>query len=166
MLLTSIHEFIQNDSLKNDCVKYVVKPEAVNRETDPNDIVKLYLQLSNESNVSGFILNNKPKLTKINVLKFLHFGLIHGFLSRVHEYPIRTKENQPIFFNNDNFKLLKTPNDDDESDKDKIIVNTNSKLNDMLQKGCCMDEICVELGITRTLFDEVAMNKDIYCILK
>ncbi|KAI5304606.1 Nitrogen permease regulator 2, partial [Ascosphaera atra] len=65
------------------------------RTIDGVGIVELYADLRQGKTVKQWYLQNADKLANIDVRRFITFGIIKGFLYRVHKYAIATNEPAP-----------------------------------------------------------------------
>ena len=60
-------------------------------------LLKLYAALSVEKTVQEFALKHDLEERGICVQQFIVFGVVHGFIRRVHEYPICRDRNHDLF---------------------------------------------------------------------
>lgn len=162
---------MQDESLKSEAVKYVYKEEFIKNKKDHtseiNDLVRLYLQIRKDQNIGKFFLEKFSKLNKINLVKFLHFGLIHKFIRRAHEYIVFQNNNSDVqsqnFFTDD---FCKKFFDDNNEKNEKLIKSFRETLNESIKNSCSLDEICVKLRITKDKIKEMIKTKHIAIICK
>lgn len=69
---------------------------------------------------------NKPKLSKIAFMEFIHFGLVHNLIRRVYEYPMLLRENLFDIEDVRNYNLLPL-SEGDITDKDVESLNKKVK---------------------------------------
>ncbi|KAK6539293.1 Nitrogen permease regulator 2 [Orbilia ellipsospora] len=77
-----------NDStgLHEECQAYI---SSTGRILDFPSILELYTSLRQGLSVAEWSLENAERLRDVDVRRFIQFGIIKGFLYRVHKYPVR-----------------------------------------------------------------------------
>jgi nitrogen permease regulator 2-like protein len=116
-------------------------------------IVQMFAKLSHGRTVREWVNANADMLASIDVRRFITFGVIKGFLYRVHRYAIRTKrlkessktgqkegrrkKNMAEIDRQD--KIRERDGDEDELD------DGHERLLDYLDGTHCFDEICTDL---------------------
>jgi len=86
----NIHSFNSDLKLQDEGVEFVVKDEYSDR-FGREDLLKLYLKLSKKITIKDFVLQFSDTVIKINMTKFVQFGLMKKLIRRMHEYPIKLK---------------------------------------------------------------------------
>nr|CAG8534991.1 14023_t:CDS:2 [Entrophospora candida] len=84
-----ITKIIEDETLQSECLLYVRKPNLM-----PPSFAKLfslYCSLKHGDTVKEWIKENKVYNLNIDIRRFISFGVIKGFLYRVHKYPILQK---------------------------------------------------------------------------
>lgn len=182
-LTAEIHDFISNEPMKQECLRYVMRnyagfaaeesgknPKKDKKEIiDSNEIVKLYLQLKKEQKIGDFLKENTSILNKINFVKFLHFGLIHGFIRRAHEYLIHSEKSQINIFTNEFYeKYLKEKEFFEKRvlKSEEKLKAMNEELGRMVGENACLDKICVSLEISKEMIREFIQGKHTYIVCK
>ncbi|KAF7188402.1 Nitrogen permease regulator 2-like [Pseudocercospora fuligena] len=129
---------LQDPELRNECRRYVavlpttkgtnasVASSSVNGAAQDDlpareDIVSLYSSLSPGLNLSDFCLTNKDELACIDIRRFITFGIIKGFLRRIHKYalamehrpasPVSTRSNKQSSGSNSRKRLPRSGDD-------------------------------------------------------
>lgn len=76
--------FANNDALLDECVRYVTKsPDSP--PTAPA-LLDLYRHLTPGLSVRDFLLSSSSQLINVDIRRLITFGVIKGFLRRVHKY--------------------------------------------------------------------------------
>ena len=181
-LTPEIHKFINNDQMKQECVRYISKNVNIpidesakpfkkeKRENiDINEMVKLYLQLKKEQEISKFISDNSNKLGKINIIKFLHFGIIHGFVRRAHEYLVHSEKTKLMLFPMDFFEKQSKEKEGNEKNcvkSEDRIKKMNEELERLMNENACLDKICVNLEVSKEVIKDLTVSKHAYVVCK
>lgn len=90
---TKIAQFATDSNLQAECGAYVVKTGHASPSFAR--IFALYCSVQPSLRISDFCVVYFESLALIDVRRFITFGLIHGFLRRVHRYPIYIDRNVP-----------------------------------------------------------------------
>ena len=181
-LTPEIHNFITNEQMKQECLKYISKivnapvdesakpfKKEKKETTDTNEIVKLYLQLRKEHDIGKIINDNINKFIKINIIKFLHFGIINGFVRRAHEYLFHQEKTKLILFTNEFYE--KNLKDKELSEKSSMkaeekLKKMNEDLDKLMNENACLDKICVHLEVSKENIKELMQAKHAYIVCK
>ena len=145
--------FVEDTEMQQECARYVALPAEQNRGTRENNsisgfqLVELYLNLKQGQTVKNFYIEHSDIMDKIDVRRFITFGVIKGFLYRVHKYAIATsqasrrkRENKTKTRQKDQFPTAVDARKDD-------IAHESLELERFLDGTHCFDEICTELMI-------------------
>jgi len=101
-----IHKLAKDKSLKKKCVEYCTSSIQMQQSSQKRPsqkhnmavvLLKLYAALSVEKTVQEFALKHDLEERGICVQQFIVFGVVHGFIRRVHEYPICRDRNHDLF---------------------------------------------------------------------
>jgi hypothetical protein len=151
-----VSALLEDDGLAKSCVVYVTK-----RSKAPPPLAKvfsLYCSMEPSLRVSDFCLTHDTNALHIDDRRFITFGLLHGFIRRVHEYPIfvgssgdesigEMQESNtlgaPPGIVNTGGSASPDSNDNHSSREDyEVVIDSLLKLADGVHS---MDEICVAL---------------------
>lgn len=90
--------FVEDEKMLEECCAYVATSEADNlfksdhlvdfAPATKDTIIELYRGLNPGFGLRDFCLSNERKLYNIDIRRFITFGVIKGFLRRVHKYPL------------------------------------------------------------------------------
>ena len=90
-----IAQFVENPEAQAECARYVaIPPEQDAKDTiqgkgiSGTRITELYLALRQGLTVRNWYLEHQSDLLDVDVRRFITFGVIKGFLYRVHKYAI------------------------------------------------------------------------------
>ncbi|KAL8918724.1 MAG: hypothetical protein Q9172_005294 [Xanthocarpia lactea] len=168
--------FVENTDMQDECAKYVALPSiqgnAKASQSGPVggfQLMELYLKLRQGQTVKTFYIENVETMDKIDVRRFITFGVIKGFLYRAHRYAIttsqtsrrkrehRTKSKQKT--NISTAVLFQA----DDTDTDPHMV----ELEKFLDGTHCFDEICTELMISeQELMSRLKAFRDVQIICR
>lgn len=100
--------FLNDVELQDECRRYIAPPPVMDaskeRGADTNppfvatsreQIALLYTSLNPGVQLQEFCLTHKAELANIDVRRFITFGIIKGFLRRIHKFALAT-EHRPI----------------------------------------------------------------------
>lgn len=76
-----------DEALQAECIRYVTTSVD---DIDRDVILQLYSSLGHGQAVKAWCADNHSSLTGIDVRRFITFGVIQGFLYRVHKYALNT----------------------------------------------------------------------------
>lgn len=99
-------DFVDNEEMQVECVRYVALPAADDDEYDVDSsfrqtqhgqlqgerplngtqLVELYSSLKQGQSVKNWYIDHADAVSKIDIRRFITFGVIKGFLYRVHKY--------------------------------------------------------------------------------
>ncbi|KAI4132272.1 MAG: hypothetical protein LQ338_000824 [Usnochroma carphineum] len=146
--------FVEDTEMQNECAKYVALPTEGNGERskrssiDGFQMVELSLGLKQGQNVKNFYLEHAETMDKIDVRRFITFGVIKGFLYRVHKFaiapsqtPRRKRNHKTKVRRQERFPTAAEAGNDDP-DPDLV------ELERFLDGTHCFDEICTELMLS------------------
>lgn len=108
-----ISEFVENKKTQEECARYVALPESHNgmnesssfphsnlrgKEEDEQTmtpisgthLAELYLSIKHGQSVKSWCIDHTDIVPKMDIRRFITFGIIKGFLYRVHRYPFAT----------------------------------------------------------------------------
>ncbi|KAK3645134.1 Nitrogen permease regulator 2 [Elasticomyces elasticus] len=92
--------FVSDEQMQEECCRYVAD---TNDQDDPAHttsmtLVQLYTSLSPGLSLHDFVLSHSSTLAHIDIRRFITFGVIKGFLRRVHKYAlaIDTPASKPL----------------------------------------------------------------------
>jgi len=179
-LTPDIHKFIDNEQMKQECVKYISKSIIPNDESakpfkkekkdliDINEMIKLYLQLKKEQEIGKFLCENSTKVNKINIIKFLHFGIINGFVRRAHEYLLHSEKTKLLLFSTDFYeKNMKDKQVEKNCLKaEEKVKRMNDELEKLMNENACLDKICVNLEVDKEMIKELTQAKHAFIVCK
>ncbi|KAI4095122.1 MAG: hypothetical protein LQ348_006741 [Seirophora lacunosa] len=145
--------FVEDVEMQAECARYVALPvdgyvEGSKRDViDGFQMVELYLSLKQGQNVKAFYIEHAEIMNKMDVRRFITFGVIKGFLYRVHKYAIATSQTSRRKRDpKTRFKQKKTPSISVEAGTDDVDSDL-AELEIFLDGTHCFDEICTELMI-------------------
>lgn len=97
--------FVRDDAAQDECCKYIATDPANNifksarqlaakqQSAEPPSreaVIALYRDLNPGVSLSDFCLINESKLASVDVRRFITFGVIKGFVRRIHKYAMAT----------------------------------------------------------------------------
>lgn len=83
----SIGSIFMDEVLQSECAGYVASHgEAIHR----NIILELYASLGHGQTLKTWCVDNATNLGRVDVRRFITFGIIKGFLYRVQKYPVKS----------------------------------------------------------------------------
>ncbi|KAL0483491.1 nitrogen permease regulator 2, partial [Acrasis kona] len=185
--LQSKHVMIQlfrNKYMQEECLAMVVHHNNENFQTDNShlvhDVLKLYCLMKPGITLGQIITNNQnlSSISSINPRGLVVFGLMKGFLRRVHEYPIivhslKTVASSPNFEVHDqqlsshqdqsSDLMIRSSSSEQLSNKSTLDLEA---MNGLADGRHSYDEICVELSVSRReLVRMLEQHKNCYTIL-
>ena len=147
--------FVEDEGAQRECALYVALPgeggEPEREEISRTRVIELYLGLRQGLTVMNWYAEHEAELGDIDIRRFITFGVIKGFLYRVHKYAISPSAIKQV-------KVL--------NKKRGVFDRTKGKQNDKGKEGKrdlgefldgahSFDEICTELMIS----DRDLMNR-------
>ncbi|KAI0217123.1 Nitrogen permease regulator 2, partial [Massospora cicadina] len=93
-VLPSINRTIEDVILQRECMAYLFRPG----HTGPSfaKIFSLYCSLKPGLTLHQWIEENQVESLKLDVRRFINFGVLHRFLYRLHKYPVLTHESSGV----------------------------------------------------------------------
>ena len=168
--------FVESTELQDECARYVTVPYddedgvVVGDDDGPlvsgTELVELYCALKQGQSVRHFSIQHVVMLEGIDVRRFITFGVIKGFLYRVHKYATapaavrsahrrsgknKAKSNLAGGWKEHNAKARRAEDGDGNDGDDGGTEGGGRKKADLLKylDGThCFDEICTELMIS------------------
>lgn len=142
-----IAHFVEDAEVQAECARYVAIPmdhgtgdTTVAKSISGTRIVELFLALRQGLTVRNWYVEHESDLSHIDVRRFITFGVIKGFLYRVHKYAISPSALKQI-------KAASKKRGWQGKDKSKN-KERESSLAQYLDGNHCFDEICTELMIS------------------
>ncbi len=161
----NIHSFNSDLKLQDEGVEFVVKDEYSDR-FGREDLLKLYLKLSKKVTIKDFVLQYSDTVIKINITKFVQFGLMKKLIRRMHEYPIKLKPTDyPLMTKRNFFSQMDDAESVNSADEERI-AEMNKMFNKFLDGNHCLDEICVYFKKSRFEIEEKLKSTSIFIIQK
>lgn len=145
--------FVDDEEVQEECARYVALPpemggnEITGRrsgEISGTRLVELYLALRQGLSVKSWYAEHETELTGIDIRRFITFGVIKGFLYRVHKYAFSLAAIKQVKLMN---KKKGVADKGKSKQKDKI-GDGETKIEEFLDGTHCFDEICTELMIS------------------
>lgn len=138
--------FVAEPDMQDECRQYILLPESElgngegreerRREMEAIDgmrLVELYCSLRQGQSVKGWCMEHADVVGVMDVRRFITFGVIKGFLYRVHKYVIATGG---------------TLGEKVAKGKKRESRQGDRELERFLDGTHCFDEICTELGMS------------------
>ncbi|KAL8801926.1 MAG: hypothetical protein Q9200_006771 [Gallowayella weberi] len=148
---------VEDVDMQDECARYVALPSIEGSATVSHaspinglELVELYLKLRQGQTVKSYYIANSNIMDKLDVRRFITFGVIKGFLYRVHRYAIATsqisrgKGERKIRSRQKPNRLPNVALSTDDTDSDPHLLD----LERFLDGTHCFDEICTELMIS------------------
>ncbi|MCJ1394168.1 Nitrogen permease regulator 2 [Xylographa bjoerkii] len=158
-----IGAFVGDPEVQEECRRYILLPDtglqpeaatgmAVGIEAlDGTKLVEMYCSLRQGLSVKSWCLEHADEVRVIDIRRFITFGVIRGFLYRVHKYAIATGPASTL-----------RPAREKKGRK-----KGHAELERYLDGNHCFDEICTELMISeRDLLGELKGMGDVQIIQK
>ena len=82
--------FVQDEAMQKECAAYVAADGPWAEPIELSRVVKLMLKLRQGMSVKSWSIENADNLRGVDIRRLITFGVIKGFVYRVHKYPIRT----------------------------------------------------------------------------
>lgn len=175
--------FVESTELQDECARYLTIPYSDENGVVPGDddgplisgteLVELYCSLKQGQSVRHFAIHHATMLERIDVRRLITFGVIKGFLYRVHKYAIAPAAVKKPAHRSSKKNAVKggfgggggggeqsvgkeqQPQDGDDENADKAddagMEGAADKKADLflyLDGTHCFDEICTELMIS------------------
>ena len=150
-----IGDIVSDEKMRQECLDYVTIPSLGNISAAGQDgimshvrLIELYLSLHQGQSVKSWVLEHggESLVKAIDIRRFMTYGVIKGFLYRVHRYAIANEHIKAIGKGKNKktiprASLSRHPHNDDGTDGDRSLTR-------FLNGTHCFDEICTELGIS------------------
>lgn len=170
-------EFVANLDMQDECARYVAIPDHNGGGSNSHSctlstthLVELYCALKPGQSVKSFCIEHSAAVEGIDMRRFITFGIIKGFLYRIHKYAIATKtphragkskaqhhhtqwkrkkstnlESSHSSDSDDNDHEEDEEKEEEEEEEESENTKTNATLAKYLDGTHCFDEICTEL---------------------
>ncbi|KAI4238891.1 MAG: hypothetical protein LQ352_007834 [Teloschistes flavicans] len=151
-----IASFVEDTEMQEECARYIAVPNDGIKHNLQHDIIRglqlveLYLALKQGQNVKSFYIKHAETMDRIDVRRFITFGVIKGFLYRVHKFAMATnptgkrKRDHKLKSRQKTRTAAVVKAQTDDPDSDSHILD----LEHYLDGTHCFDEICTELMIS------------------
>lgn len=151
-----ITSFVEDTEMQEECARYIALPtDGIEQNAQLDTIsglqlVELYLALKQGQNVKSFYIEHAETMDRIDVRRFITFGVIKGFLYRVHKFAIATnptgrrKRDHKLKSRQKTRTAAVMEAQTDDADSDSQVLD----LEQYLDGTHCLDEICTELMIS------------------
>ncbi|MCJ1479525.1 Nitrogen permease regulator 2 [Lambiella insularis] len=158
-----IGAFVTNPEVQEECRRYILLPETGFRELeastkeeketlDGTKLVELYCSLREGQSVKSWCMEHADVVMAVDVRRFITFGVIKGFLYRIHKYAIAIS---PTLSS----KVARDPKGRTKG--------WELELKGYLDGNHCFDEICTELMINeRELLEKLKEVGDVQIVQK
>ncbi|KAK4695751.1 nitrogen permease regulator 2, partial [Lecanoromycetidae sp. Uapishka_2] len=149
----SISDFVENELTQEECARYVALPDTVISDEDGGlvsgtQLAELYLSLRQGQSVKSWCIEHAEMVSKIDVRRFITFGVIKGFLYRVHKYVFATSKKRAKGLTRENFKHAKRKEKEGKPQSTDEHEIEDMELEKYLDGTHCFDEICTDLMIS------------------
>lgn len=162
--------FVEDPEVQAECARYVALPEEEGgdagvtddkKEVSERALVELYLALRQGLTVKAWYVEHEAELVGVDVRRFITFGVVKGFLYRVHKYAISPSAVKQVKVMN-----KKRGVSDKGMRKQKEKSGEGEKfLGQFLDGAHCFDEICTEFMISeRELINRLKTWGDVQII--
>lgn len=145
-----ITSFVEDTEMQEECARYIALPTDGIKQNAQLDtisglqLVELYLSLKQGQNVKSFYIEHAETMDRIDVRRFITFGVIKGFLYRIHKFAIATNPAGRRKRDHQVKSRQKTKAAADDPDSDAYVLDLEQYLDGIH----CFDEICTELMIS------------------
>ena len=149
----SISEFVESEEMQAECARYVALADSVIMGEDANvmsgiQLAELYLSLRQGQSVKSWCMEHANLVSKLDVRRFVTFGVIKGFIYRVHKYAFATSRKRAKGSTRDKFKHAKRQELGERANGVEELESEDAKLDVYLDGTHCFDEICTDLMIS------------------
>ena len=155
--------FVGDPEVQAECRRYVLLPDtrlphepgrvlvADTEALDEMTLIEMYCSLRQGLSVKSWCMEHVDVVRLVDIRRFITFGVIKGFLYRVHKYAIATGATSIL----------------SQARERKGSKHGNKRLERFLDGNHCFDEICTELMISeRDLLGKLKEIGDIQIIQK
>ena len=96
----NLSHFVKDPEMQEECLKYITTDPNLNPFSDLQDqfqhptqptkqsLISLYIALTPGQPLHDFVLSHQTVLSTIDIRRFITYGLIKGFLRRIHKYAL------------------------------------------------------------------------------
>lgn len=149
----SISDFVESEATQEECATYVALPDTVisgeeGSVANCTQLVELYLSLRQGQSIKAWCMEHAETVSKIDVRRFITFGVIKGLLYRVHRYAFATSKRRAKGVTRGNFKHAKRKEKDEKGQRTGENETEDIKLEKYLDGTHCFDEICTDLMVS------------------
>jgi len=180
-----IHEFVETTEMQEECARYVTIPdvevgdgtsfprslredEVVKERIGGTELAELYLSIKQGQSVKSWCTEHADVVSQLDMRRFITFGVIKGFLYRVHKYAFATPSAKSA-----SSKWLTKTNLERSNRKGNAVkeVGDNQaedvELTKYLDGTHSFDEICTDLMISeRELSTRLKVRGDVELICR
>ncbi|KAI4166075.1 MAG: hypothetical protein LQ342_000506 [Letrouitia transgressa] len=154
-----IGTFVGDKEMQEECAQYVTLPfgrlgRAEEETVAGNQLVELYLRLRQGLMVKSFCMEHEESMKRIDVRRFITFGVIKGFLYRVHRYAIVASPKRVRKLDTEQRRNPGSVEAEDMLRQEEYVdvdIGSSSRMSELgkfLDGRHSFDEICTELMIS------------------
>ncbi len=168
----SISEFVESEETQGECARYVALADSVITGEDTTLIngtrlAELYLSLRQGQSVKIWCMEHADVVSMIDVRRFITFGVIKGFLYRVHKYAFANSKRRAKGLTRENFTHAKRKETNGTVQRVEKNDSEEGKLEKYLDGTHCFDEICTDLMISeKELLDRLKAWGDVQILCR
>jgi nitrogen permease regulator 2-like protein len=146
-----ISMLVTDKDMQDECATYIAStpPRTPDDQIPATLIISLYASLRQGQALKLWCIEHAHFLHGIDVRRFISFGVIKGFLYRVHKYAIKTFDSSPPAMDI-NTAVGKGTGPSaapgEAADEDKARAEQLPLMAKYLDGTHCLDEICTDLG--------------------
>jgi hypothetical protein len=85
---SALNTLIQDERLQKECLNYIGTDEIPSSPLSFAKVLKLYCHLQYGINMKEFCKYHQTDLPGIDMKRWIGFGVLKGFIRRIHKYPI------------------------------------------------------------------------------
>jgi len=93
MITPEITRLASNRTLQRQCVEYVTLP---GKQPPFTEVFKLYCEIRPSVRLNEFC--NRTRVVGVDDRRLVTFGVVHGFLRRIHHYPVVARDTSKVAF--------------------------------------------------------------------
>ena len=154
----SIGEFVESKEMQQECARYVALADNGIALSDGaledgaliggTQLAELYLVLRLGQSVKAWCMEHTELVSKIDVRRFITFGVIKGILYRVHKYAFATARRRAKGLTKEKLKDPKGEREDGMKKQETGDEAGDEQVEKYLDGTHCFDEICTDLMIS------------------
>ncbi|PRP84868.1 hypothetical protein PROFUN_07522 [Planoprotostelium fungivorum] len=91
----SIYDIANDPAAQDECVRYVCRSDSAPPPPSFDKIFSLYASLKPSLCLRDFCQEHDTAFQRIDVRRFILFGVLNGFIRRVHRYPLMKRSQRP-----------------------------------------------------------------------